>query len=136
MKKSIIVLAFLVLSLQAFSQNAIVHIARKGLYTGAAGPVRVFLDDELICKINAQKFTTHDVAAGKHKLTVQSVGNEAKDAKWIEKGALTLELEAGKEYYLRVNKYSKGLTSYLYLEEITANSWPKLKAGLEEDNCR
>lgn len=129
-------MAMLALSITTFAQEtAKVFIARKKIYTGTGGPLKVFIDDNLVCRINNNKYSVHDVAPGKHRFTVQYYSKQSKDGKAQDFGSVEITVEPGKQYYIKTNLQTKGLITYAVLEEVTANSWEKVKDGIEQDDC-
>jgi len=137
MKTTIIVLlAIISSSLSAIAQEtATVFIARKKIYTGTAGPLKVFMDGELICRINNNAYSTHSIKPGKHKFSVQYYSKESKGDDKNEDQSVMVDIQPGKDYYIKASKENKGLITIIMLEEVTANSWPKLKDGLDQDDC-
>ncbi len=120
------ILLFWLLSISTFlqAQNADttnskttgqIYFLRSTGMPGAATNFKAFIDETLVCKINNDRFSVHDVAPGKHTCSVQFGGKESK------KGAEKLEVvvEAGKITYVQVvvklgvfvnNTYCKLLT--------------------------
>jgi hypothetical protein len=135
MKKQILLITFLsIATLSIAQETAKVSIARKKLYTGYGGPIKVFMDEKLICRINNNAFSVHDVPPGKHKFSVQWDGKKSKE-KASEK-SIEIEMEAGKEYYIKAEREDAYLKqSFLLLQEITAGTWKNVKEDLEQDDC-
>ncbi len=134
--KTVIAIVLSIASLQAFAQEtAKVFIARKKIYTGTGGPLKVFVDDNLVCRINNNKYSVHDIPAGTHRFSVQYYSKESKDGKFQDFGAIEINVEAGKEYYIKSSLQTKKMLTHVILEEITANSWGKVKDGLDQDDC-
>lgn len=133
--KKLLVVIFIAFTYMAMAQEtATVFIARKKLYTGPVyGPIKVFMDDKLICQINNNSFSVHNVAPGKHRFSAQWDGKESKEG--ASKDAIEIEVIAGTEYFLSADKKVKNLITYIYLEEITMNTWKKTKYGLKQDDC-
>lgn len=137
MKNKTIIAVIIMIALTSFrteEENGTVFIARKKLYTGYMGPIKVFMDDKLICQINNNAYSVHKVPSGKHKFSVQWSGKESKGES-ASRGAIDVEVTTGKESYLRADREDSGLTSFLTLEEVTSNTWQKVKKGLKQDDC-
>ena len=91
------------------------------------------MDGKLICRINNNQYSVHDVPAGKHKFSVQWEGKNSKEGASEE--AIEVDVESGQEYFIKTNREDRGLKSILLLQEVTANTWKKVKEGLDQDDC-
>lgn len=132
--KNLILITFLLVTTISFAQEtATVFIARKKIYTGYYGPIKVFMDGKLICRINNNQYSIHNVPTGQHKFSVQWEGKNAKEGASEE--GIDVDVEAGKEYYIKTNREDRGIKSILILQEVTANTWKKVKEGLDPDDC-
>lgn len=127
-----IVLAFTI-SLSFAQETATVYIARKGLWTGTAGAVKIFNDGKIICELKNNSFSVHQVPTGSRSFHAQWYGKSSADP--AKKNETEVELEAGKEYYFQLVKQEQGVWSYIHVQEVTASTWKKLKEKLKEDDC-
>lgn len=132
--KNLLFIIFIALSSSAMAQETgTIILARKGLWTGTAGPTKIFMDGTIICELSNNSFSKHVVPIGVHKFNAQWYSKKSKDK--TEEMAVEIEVKAGQEYYLQTIKQDKGLTSYIHMQEITANTWKKTKEDLDEDDC-
>jgi hypothetical protein len=136
--KQIIFLAVATLAASApvcsFSQNkkATVYFIRETGLPGATFSFKAFIDSTMVCRLNNNRFSVHEVSAGVHSFHAQTLGKKAAD--YPER--ITMELEEGKTYYVRMVYVDKLLIDKLYVEEITANTAQmKLKKCKEDSNC-
>jgi len=110
-----------------------VHLLRSTGYVGAGTGYSVFMDGERICALNNKRYSVHEVPAGSHSFTARQSGTN-------EKGSaepLTLEVEAGKSYYIQISQRTSGVIAKLEWTELTENSGKAAMAKLKEDkNCR
>ncbi|SHL90746.1 hypothetical protein [Mucilaginibacter sp. OK098] len=70
-------LAFmLAASLNVFSQDKTgqVYLIRSTGYTGSAINYRLYIDDQLVCKLKNKSFSVHDIGIGQHTVSVASGG--------------------------------------------------------------
>jgi hypothetical protein len=75
--KPLILLAFiLILSFNVFSQDKTgqVYLIRATGYTGSAVNYRMYIDDQLVCKLKNKSFSIHNISVGEHTVTVASGG--------------------------------------------------------------
>lgn len=140
MKKSIfIALAFLIShelcgqnqneSSDSNNQNGKVYFMRKTGFSGSAVAFTVFIDDNVVCKLNNKKFSIHEVAPGMHNFSVQFAGKESKSkAERIE-----IDIESGKTYYVQLIIKSGLASNNLFCQEVTKNSANTILPTLEED---
>lgn len=140
MKKllSLLLLSSIVLSAEAQSntadtttQTAKVYFMRSTGFNGSAQGFTVFIDDNVVCKLNNKKYSVHEVAPGTHRFSVQFAGKNAKDkAERIE-----ITTEAGKTYYIQLIFQTGLLKNNLYCQEVTENSAKTMLGNLKEDSC-
>lgn len=117
-----------------FSQEkkATVYIIRETGMPGAALSFKAFIDSTMVCRLNNNRFSVHQVSAGVHSFHAQTIGKKA--ANYPER--IMMELEEGKSYYLRMVYVDKFLVDKLYVEEITANTAQlKMKKCREDNSC-
>ena len=135
--KSIMCFSFVLATLSVYSQssNAKIFFIRN---TGPSlSKFKVFIDNNVVCKLPQRRYSIHEVSPGKHSFTVQQSGMKAR--KRARKKAVTVDCEAGKTYYVNLvlREQYRRRSQHLYCEEITENSWGKLYADLPvQENCR
>jgi len=128
-------LAFmLAASLNVFSQNKTgqVYLIRSTGYTGSAVNYRLYIDDQLACKLKNKSFSVHDIGIGQHTVSVVSGGisNGKKSA------PLTITVVEGKANYVSVVSTQSGYVNKLTCQEITQNSAdPLLAKATQNKNC-
>ncbi|MGL6121659.1 MAG: hypothetical protein ACRC1W_01220 [Shewanella sp.] len=130
MKKILFILFMAVSTLSMAQETATVFFARKGLWTGTAGRVKIFMDDKIVCELSNDSYSVHVVPVGLHAFHAQWYSKSSKK-KSIEENVTVIELKSGHEYYLQSVKQKYDLI----MQEITANTWKKTKEGLKEDDC-
>lgn len=140
MKKllSLLLLSSIVISAEAQSatadtttQTAKVYFMRSTGFTGSAQGFTVFIDDNIVCKLNNKRYSVHEVAPGTHRFSVQFAGKNSKDkAERIE-----ISTEAGKTYYIQLIFQNGLLKNNLYCQEVTENSAKTMLGNLKEDSC-
>ncbi len=112
-------------------QTAKVYFMRSTGFTGSAQGFTVFIDDNIVCKLNNKKYSVHEVAPGTHRFSVQFAGKNAKEkAERIE-----ITTEAGKTYYIQLIFQSGLLKNNIYCQEVTENSAKTMLGNLKEDSC-
>lgn len=117
----------------AFAQDSKISIARKKLSSGVMGAVTLFIDGKYFCELDNNSYTTHQVKPGKHKLSVQWDGREAKENALAE--AIEIDAKPNEQYYLKITKEERGLKAVILLEEITPATWEKAYNSLEGVDC-
>lgn len=129
MKKSLLLLVFIASIKLTFAQDATVTIVRHKMYTGQAGPLKVFIDGKLVCQVNDNSYTTHSLSEGKHTIAVQYNG------KTLSKKAesFAVNVKQGNAYYVRA--FKEGIAQTLRLEEVTESTWNDLQQDLKKDDC-
>jgi hypothetical protein len=93
-------------------------------------PFTAFIDKQLVCKLNNNKYSIHQVDPGKHIFTVQFDGNEAK----AKAEPITINVEAGKTYYVQMLLQASLVVSNLYCQEVTEMSAKTVLPSLKIDN--
>lgn len=117
-------------STKASTGNGTVYFLRSTGYTGSAQGFTVFIDDNVVCKLNNKRFSIHEVTAGKHIFSVQFAGKSSKEkAERIE-----INIEPGKTYYIQLIFQSGLLKNNLYCQEVTESSAKTMMGKLTEDN--
>ncbi len=125
-----------------FAQEAKVHpeattgkiyFIRSTGFKGSIMPFTTFIDGNLVCKLNNKRYSVHEAPPGEHKITVQFAGKMAKQ----KAEPVTVNLEAGKTYYIQLVYQTGMLVDNLYCQEVTENSARAILPGLAEDTeCR
>jgi Protein of unknown function (DUF2846) len=140
MRKMIIIAMVILISNSTFGQNTTgsadssgqngkVYFMRSTGFQGSATGFTVFIDDQVVCKLNNKRYSIHEVAPGNHNFSVQFAGKKSKEkAERIE-----IMIEPGKTYYIQLIFQSGLFTNNLYCQEVTQNSANKVLPGLEED---
>lgn len=115
----------------AFSQSKSgkVYFIRSTGLAGSAGPFTAFIDDQLVCKLNNKRYSIHEVAAGEHNFSVQFTGKKSKE----KAERITIEVEAGKTYYIQLIFQAGMLKNNVYCQEVTASSAKTVLSACEED---
>jgi hypothetical protein len=88
-----------------------------------------FIDDSLVCKLNNKRFSVHTVSPGTHKFTVQFAGKKSKD----KAEPISIDIEAGKTYYVQMIFQSGFFANNLYCQEVTASSARAILPQLKQD---
>jgi hypothetical protein len=133
---TIFILSFFILSKETHAQDDTAHSAKVYIIraTGEDGALinfRVAVDDEIKCKIKNNRYKVIYMDPGKYTFYVVTWAqtNPSDDQ------GLTMELEAGKIYYLRMIAKKRYFSDPLNFEEITYNSaMPLLKKYKEQVN--
>ena len=106
----------------------IVFIRSTG-FNGSATAFAAFIDEQLVCRLNNKRFSTHTVAAGAHQFSVQFAGKASKEK--AEK--IKINTEGGKTYYIQL-VFQPGLViNNIYCQEVTENSAQVVLAKVKED---
>lgn len=97
---------------------------------GAATAFSTFIDDQLVCRLNNKRFSTHSIPAGAHTVSVQVAGKEAN-----EKGEhITINAEAGKTYYIQLVSKVGLLINNLSCKVVTEDDAKTVLSKLKEDS--
>ena len=117
---------------ESAGKEAKVIFIRSTGYNGSAAAFTTFIDDQLVCRLNNKRFSTHVVPPGRHSFSVQFAGKSSKSkAEHIE-----LDAEEGKTYYIQLIFQPGAFVHNLYCQEVTKNSANLLLPKLKEDtNC-
>ncbi|HMG94370.1 MAG TPA: hypothetical protein VK589_30125 [Chryseolinea sp.] len=136
MKKHILLPFFILISSISFAQEtATITLSRKGLWSGTAGATKIFMDGNIICELSNNSFSIHSIPTGKHVFTARWYSKKAKEKDNGDEFAVEIEIKPSEQYYLQVVKQDKGLSSYVAVQEITSNTWNKIKEGLDKGDC-
>lgn len=114
------------------SNTANVIFIRSTGFNGSATAFTTFIDDQLVCRLNNKRFSTHAVPAGEHTFSVQFAGKGSKE----KAERIKIKMESGKTYYIQLVFQPGLLINNLYCQEVTESSantiLPKLKS---DDQC-
>lgn len=106
----------------------IIFIRATG-HPGSATAFTTFIDDNIVCRLNNKRFSTHSVLPGEHTFSVQFAGKESKE----KAERIKISVEAGKTYYVQLIIQQGWLANNLYCQEVTENSANLLLPKLKED---
>lgn len=131
-----LVIVFLSISLSSYAQDkATIFFIR---HTGSSpSKFKVFIDNNVVCKLKQRHYSVHEVPPGKHTFMAQFAGTSPKEGAKHE--AVSIDCEAGKTYYLNLVLREKYRWQYknLFCEEVTENTWKKLYAAIpKQDDCK
>lgn len=115
-------------------ETSTVHFVRKKMPLGVLGNLNFFVDGQMICEVDNNTYTTHQLPAGKHTFTVQYSGKSAKDK--ANERAVEIDLKAGETYTLKAIIEKTFTTSKLMLEEVTKSTWDKDRKDLNQAQCQ
>ena len=106
----------------------IVFIRATG-HPGSATAFTTFIDDNLVCRLNNKRFSTHSVAPGEHTISVQFAGKESKE----KAERIKINTDAGKTYYVQLIIQQGLWMNNVFCQEVTENSANLLLPKLKED---
>lgn len=128
-------LAFmLTISFNVFSQSKTgkVYLIRSTGYTGSAVNYKLYIDDQLVCKLKNKSFSIQDISTGEHTVSVVSGG--------ISNGKHSVPLKItvveGKVNYISIVSTQSGYVNKITCQEITQNSAePLLTKATQNKDC-
>ena len=110
-----------------------VYLMRRTGYNGSLDGYSIFMDGQLICVLNNNKYTVHKVPAGKHDFSIQFNGKQVKDK--TEK--LEVEVSTNGEYYINVEQRNGWATVKVKLQELAGSSGKRaMEDVVRDDSCR
>jgi hypothetical protein len=112
--------------------SARVYFIRKTGHLGSAINFRVFMDSSVVCKLSNKHYSVLEVIPGNHTfyVTTWDSPNPKKDF------GTPITIEAGKQYYLKMNIRQRFFVAEVSFDEITYNSAKPLIDKLKLDsNC-
>jgi hypothetical protein len=112
------------------TNSAKIILIREGMHEGSAAASSIFMNDELLCKLNNKKFSIHNVSPGRYSFHAQWGGSKRRGDK---RGDIEIDIEDGKTYYLKFNMVSKAFNGYVGLIDVTEATFNKLKDELKLD---
>jgi hypothetical protein len=94
------------------------YFLRSSGFVGSARNFSLFIDDQLVCKLTNNSYSTHTLKPGKHTFSAQLGGSSVRErTKRFELTAV-----AGQSYYLTVGIHEGALAATPFCEEITVNT--------------
>ena len=131
MKKGLtLLISVLLISTASFGQEkAKLYFIRSTGFNGSLTAFTAFVDDTLKCKLNNKKYSIHEISAGEHTISVQFAGKQSKQK--AEK--ITIQMEAGKTYYVQMIFQPGFFVNNLYCQEVTENSAKEILKDLVQD---
>lgn len=136
--KTIKIFAFLAfmltISTHVFSQNKTgqVYLIRATGYTGSAVNYRLYIDNQLVCKLKNKSFSIQDLSSGEHTVSVASGGI----SNGKQSTPLKITVTADKINYISIVSTQSGYVNKLTCQEITKNSAdPLLAKSTQNKNC-
>lgn len=129
MKTPLIIFALLLAGSMAMAQTAKVYFLRSTGYKGSAVSFKVAIDDDVVCKLNNNRYSVHDVKVGEHVFTVQL--NMKENAKTMR--PLTLDIVEGKTYYVELIYITKFTKVEYYCNIIPEADAQALMKKMEQD---
>lgn len=122
---------FLLVTLWVKAQDPVakVYFIRSTGFNGSAVPFTTFIDDQLVCKLNNKRFSIHEVKPGQHSFSVQFAGKTSKE----KAERITINVEAGKTYYVQLVFQAGAFKNNLYCQEVTQNSAEMVLNACKED---
>lgn len=115
---------------KAQKATAKIILIRQGVVEGNAVRSSIFMNEQLLCQLNNEKYSTHEVDPGRYNFHAQWGGlNKRSDTR----GDIEINVEGGKTYYIMLNIVVKSLSRYLGLIEVTELTFEKLKPSLKLD---
>lgn len=116
-------------SIPLVKEKGQVYFIRSTGFAGSATAFTAFIDEALVCKLNNKKYSIHEVMPGKHTFTVQFAGKNAK----AKAEPISINIEAGKTYYIQMVFQSGFVKNNLYCQEVTESSAKTILIECEED---
>ena len=98
-------------------------------YVGSATSFNAFIDENMVCRLNNKRFSTHLVTPGEHHFSVQFAGKESK----VKAERIVINTEAGKTYYIQLILQQGLVTANVFCQEVTQNSANLLLPKMKED---
>lgn len=89
-----------------------------------------FIDEQLVCKLNNNRFSTHQVDPGEHVFSVQFAGKQVKE----KAKPISIKVEVGKTYYIQMVILAEMWKINLLCQEVTEMSAKKIMPALSQDN--
>lgn len=105
MKGVFLVVFFMSCSFATWSQTGTgkVHFIRSTGFYGSAVAFRVFIDDQLVCKLNNNRYSIHEIPVGQHKILVEFGDRKGN----LKTEPLVLDIKEGETNYIEITLFSK-----------------------------
>lgn len=113
------------------SNTANVVFIRSTGFNGSATAFTTFIDDQLVCRLNNKRFSTHTIPAGEHTFSVQFAGKGSKE----KAERIKIKMESGKTYYIQLIFQPGLLINNIYCQEVTEGSANTILPKLKEDSA-
>ncbi len=113
------------------SKTGTIYILRSTGLFGSAGAFSTFIDGNLTCRINNNKYSIHEVPAGTHQFSIQFYGRKEKN----KNAKIDVNVGRGETIYLSVVQII-GLyfNSIVYCDEITEETAKRKLIELNKDD--
>jgi hypothetical protein len=109
-------------------KGEVVFIRNTG-FAGSAIAMRAFLDENLVCRINNNRFSKHAVKPGKHQFAVQYYGKKLKS----KTAEVDINVEAGEKKYVLLVQHYGWIVNKVFAVEISEASAKMLLGGMKEN---
>jgi hypothetical protein len=136
MKKStLILLLILGFSCSMKAQESVTKETGKIYFLRSTGfalwdsPFKTFIDGKLICKLNNNKYSIHDLSEGIHECSVQFYGTKSKE----KSKKFKVTILPGKITYVQLSIEVGFAISTVYCEEVTENTAKQKMEKMKED---
>lgn len=117
---------------QAQADFATVYIYRGGQSFGSTLNYAIFANKEKICKLSNNRYIEYKAKPGKLSLTAYQGGVEL----FKKETGLDLDVEAGKNYYVKGDLKTSITRSRMELSEVTENTAKRDMNGMKVDACQ
>lgn len=141
-KPAYLFVACLFLLTTAFRSNSIstpthadfatVYIYRGGQFFGATLNYAIFANGEMVCKLSNNRYIEYKANPGKLSLTAHRGGLEV----FKKETGLEIDVEAGKNYYVKGDQKSSITRTRLELSEVTESTAKRDMNGMTVDACQ
>ena len=135
----ILVLIFINVSFSILAQDSdstarpagTIYILRSTGFIGSAGAFSTFIDGNLACRINNNKYSIHEVPAGRHQFSIQFYGQKEKN----KNDKIVVNVGSGETVFLSVVQIiGFYLNSIVYCDEITEETAKRKLIKLNNDD--
>lgn len=112
----------------SIANNATMYIMRSSGVVGF-GAFSAFIDDNLVCHLNNNRYSVHSIVPGLHRLQVRADGKKTKK----NLKSLEIKIMAGQKYYLMIDVIDHYFSGTISLIEVTENTARRMFPKLKED---
>ncbi len=126
--KRFLILLFCLASMAVQAQTGKIYFIRSTGYNWG-GAYKAFIDQKMVCNVQNKRYSVHEVQPGEHKVAVQFAGKQYKG----NDEPITINVEAGKTYYVEMAIKRKLMSSDLYCQEVTEGTAKTLMKECKED---